>query len=222
MGLKFKYYCLPDIAVDDKRNNLTTEFRICKFPENSSLVPIGFVGFETLEELKKKDSVWRNYYNKNSKSAEKICQKQFIVEPVKAIVFPSYDEFSKVSYKLIKHTVFGELNKDIQGIHLFSKFNKSITKIDQIKAPDKRGVWVARIEYFSEFRQKTYVKDESSMFPLNWDATRYMFEIFEAYKNRKMCKSDSTVFHSFTLSGIPVDFIIKDGMLRTVYPKYDN
>jgi hypothetical protein len=66
-----------------------------------------------------------------------------------------------------------------------------------------------------------YTKNNSSMFPLSWDPTTYMFEIQYAYNNRKQCEIYPFKFHSVTMSGIPVEFIIKDGKLRTAYPIYE-
>jgi hypothetical protein len=221
MNGQIKYYFVPKLDVDDN-SNLFKPYRVLKLHVNFPIQPNKLTGYDSLKDLRKKDANWKAYYAEDSKSAVKVCQEKFIVSAKNFIITPSDKEFKYVSFKLLKHTIMGELSNDINGIHLYSELNKSIVDIQKVEEEDKRGVWVARIKYYSKERDKTYIKEKSTMFPLSWDPTTYMFEIYEAYKNRKPVESDETKFHSKTLSGIPVEFIIKDNRLRTVYPLYKN
>ena len=220
MKEEFRYYFVPKIGIDDN-SNLFKPFRIVKLHVNFPLQPNGIVGYDSLKELRKNDVKWKEYHENDPKSAVKICQEEFIITAENFVLTPTDKEFQNVSFKLLKHTVMGELSNEITGIHLYSKLNKSIKTIQKIRKEDKRGVWIATIEYYSKERDKTYIKENSSMFPLTWDPTTYMFEIYYAYKNRKQCENEEFKFHSITMSGIPVDFIIKNGRLRTVYPIYE-
>lgn len=219
MDEEFKYYCLPGIGVDDN-SNLCKPLRIVKLPINS-LFKFNRDGYNSLTDLRKNDSSWKDYYANDSKSAEKICEEKFVITIADFVLTPLDEEFRKVSFKLLKHTISGELSNDITGIHLYSILNKSIKKIEKLKTEDKHGVWVARIEYYSKRRDRIYTKPNSTMFPLSWDPTTYMFEIQHAYLNRQQCQTFPFKYHSLTKSGIPVEFIIKDGKLRTAYPIYE-
>lgn len=220
------YYMLPNIHVDDK-SNFSKPYRIVTFPKDfpfeiSKIKSFeNFRGYESLKELKKNDKNWIKYNEIDSGSARKICDKRFIINSSnKIILFPTNKEFDEVSYKIVKHSLFGELKKEITGIHLFSEFlYKNITEIKQIGNTDKFGVWKAEINYFSSERNKDYIKT-STMFPLFWDANQLMLEIYYAYNARQKCESNEEIFHSRTLSGVYVDFVIKKGILKTVYPIY--
>lgn len=186
MDEEFKYYCLPGIMVDDN-SNLNKPLRIVKLDVNSLFKP-NRIGYNSLMELKKNDSSWRDYYVNDPKSAAKICEEKFIITIAGFVLTPMEEEFQKVSFKLLKHTISGELSNEILGIHLYSILNKSIKKVEKLKAEDKHGVWIARIEYYSKERDRVYTKNNSSMFPIVWDPTTYMFEIQYAYNNRRQCE----------------------------------
>jgi hypothetical protein len=221
MNEEFKYYFIPNIFIDDQ-SNLFKPFRIVKLNVNFPVQPNGITGYNSLKELRRNDNNWKSYHEKDPKSAVKICQEEFLITAKDFILTPSDAEFNKVSFKLLKHNLMGELSNEILGIHLYSKLNKNIKSIEKLQIEDKRGVWVARIEYYSEERDKIFIKDNSSMFPISWDPTTYMFEIFHAYKTRRQNEFDEYRYDSTTLSGIPVSFIIKEGILKTVYPIYDS
>lgn len=221
MDSDFMYYFIPKIAVDDN-SNLFKPFRIVKLHKEFPLRFKGIQGFTSVKELRRKDINWKKYHEVDPKSAEKITKYQFIVTAENFVITPTDQEFEKVSFKLLKHTVLGELSNEIKGIHLYSKLNKNIIEVEKIKAEDKRGVWIAKIKYYSANRDKIYVKEYSTMFPIYWNPTIYMFEVYYAYRNRVRHPDEEGVFLSTTKSGIPVEFVIKEGILRTVYPIYEN
>lgn len=47
-----------------------------------------------------------------------------------------------------------------------------------------------------------------------------MIKIYEAYNNKKQCNTEPNKYHSITSCGVPIDFIIKDNKIKTVYPLY--
>ena len=132
------------------------------------------------------------------------------------------EEFNEVSYKLIKHTIFGELKKDIQGIHLLSDLNRNIKSVTRISDYDKNGVWIANIEYYSKERKRSYFKTKSTMFPVSWNSTLFIFKVYLAFKVKFQSEHDLTIFHSKTDCGIRVDFKIVDNEMKSVYPIYEN
>ncbi len=216
-------FCVKGLEDDNKQFSINKPIRVLESDN-----PLSYIdgqeckGHKNIEELRKNCPIWKSYYKEDPLSAQKICEKKFILKkPAQIIITPMDEEFNNVSYKLVKHTIFGELNKDIQGIHLFSTMNKSIKNIAIKKNQDKNGVWVADIEFYSEGRKKTYVKKNSSMFPIHWTPNIFMLKIYFAYKTKKQCNDDSTIYHSTTDCGIRVDFVIKSNKLRTVYPIYE-
>lgn len=213
---------MPDIGIDDG-SNFNRPWRILEIPNDSPTIPLGTVGYETLNELKENDINWHNYRTNDSKSAYKICEDRFIIKTTNKVIFlPNDYEFREDSFKILKHTVFGELdNKRIKGIHLFSNLKRGLQAIEYLKDPDKNGVWKAKITYYVIGRKKSYTK-VSSMFPIDWGETKFMFEIFHAYKTKRQCSSNTEKFHSYTYSGIPVDFVIKNGRVKTVYPLHQD
>ncbi|NME66598.1 EndoU domain-containing protein [Flammeovirga aprica] len=223
MTTQGKYYCVEGIGSDNKNEHISKPYRIIfldsNFPFTSSIVK-GARGYNTLKELRKHDETWINYSQIDRKSAMKICEKKFIFYSRHFVITPSDEEFNEVSYKLLKHTIFGELKKEITGIHLISDLNPHIKTVTQKSHEDKNGVWIADVEYYSKERDKLYLKQNSSMFPKSWCPTTFMFKIFTAYKVKQQCKSDSSIFHSITDCGIKVDFVIKNNIMKTVYPLY--
>ena len=213
------YYFVPKIAIDDN-SNLFKPFRIIELREDFPFKPKGIPGYSTIKELRKNDKNWKKYHKQDSKSAVKICDNKFIITAHDFVLTPRDEEFNEVSYKLLKHTVIGELSNDIMGIHLISKLNPNIRSVIQTSKEDCLGIWKADIEYFSKERGKVYLKKDSSMFPKNWDPSTFMFKIYGAYKSRKQCELDEDIFYSMTDCGIPVEFIIKNNVLKTVYPIY--
>lgn len=219
-GKSGKYYCIPGIGNDNKAFKLIKPLRIAFIEDSHPILPSNITGYQTLKELRKNDLKWRAYHSIDPKSAVKICQEKFILTSKYFVFTPMDDEFDKISYKLLRHTVFGDLQKEITGIHLYSEMNPYIKTITEKHSEDDLGVWVADIEYYSPERNQTYKKEGSSMFPKSWDPTIFMFKIYFAFKHKTQCINDINIFHSFTDCGIRVDFIIRNNSINTVYPIY--
>jgi|SRR5690554_3386595 len=217
------FFCVKGIGSDDKHRRINKPYRILESDTEQLFRPNDCKGHKTVKELRSECKIWKEYHQTDPKSAQKICEEKFILPKAKhTIVVPMSEEFNKVSYKLIKHTIMGELKKDIQGIHFLSDLNPAIKKYTEKGHEDRNGVWLADITYHCQRRDKTYKKQNSTMFPKSWDPTRFIFEVFHAYNNRSRCETNKQIYHSVTLSGIPVDFIIKNNELRTVYPIYQD
>lgn len=215
------FYCVQGLGNDDKHYKLNKPYRILESDSEHIFRPNGCQGHSTIKELRSSCSIWKEYNKMDSISAQKICENRFILPKGRYEIFVPMDkEFNKVSYKIIKHTIMGELGKDIQGIHFLSILNPSIKKVSPLGNEDQNGVWKANITYYCEVRKKYYLKENSSMFPKFWNPNRLVMEIYGAFKNRKRCSENRDVYHAQTFSDIPVDFVFKDDDLRTVYPIY--
>ncbi len=216
-------YCLEGIGSDNKYINLDKPFRIVEAPYSlKGILGNECSGHSSLSKLRKNCSIWKKYNETDSKSAQTICKKEFIIKLTNRMILTPMDEdFDKVSYKLLNHTIKGELDKKIKGIHLLSSINKNIKKCVVKKGPNTKGVWIADIEYYSKERDRTYLKNDSTMFPKEWSPSQFMLEIYHAYKNKQQCLSEPTIFHSQTATGIRVDFVIKNNEIKTVYPIFE-
>jgi hypothetical protein len=177
--------------------------------------------FLSLRSLRRNSLIWKQYHKLDPKSAEKITKKEFIETIKEIIITPSNIEFDEVSYKILKHSLSGELKKNMTGVHLVSDLLQNEDyKIVKTQKADLNGVWKANIEYYSKLRNKKFEKLNSTMFPESWSVDKFMFEINFAFLNKKIDLEDNEKFNSITESGVPVVFVIKNNKLKTVYPRY--
>ena len=216
----FNFYLVKN-AFADGDMWLPKEYRILCLPKSFPFQFRNLPAYNSIRELRKNDPSWKEYNNRDPKSAQKICEERFIFKAKDFVLTPSGSAFDGCSYKVLKHGIMGELSKDINGIHLISALNKDITSISQLSAEDKNGVWNGIVGYYSEKRNKTYTKF-SSFFPKSWTESQYMFEVNFAYQNLSEVDGEQYMFSSVTKSGVPVIFIIRDQKVRTVYPIYTN
>lgn len=220
------YYFVAGIgSFPNTSNHIVKPFRIVAL--TSSITPTGTwgIGYRSIKELRKQDQRWKEYHLKDPDSAVTICKERFVIDipSTSNLIFtPTDSRFDKVSAKILRHTLLGEeRRKEIIGIHLLSGLNPNIKSFKSTAPEDIRGVWKAKVHYHSKSKGKVMPFKESTMFPIYWSPSQFMFEIYTAYENRRQCLNDPNTFHSVTASGVPVDFIIKGGCLKTVYPLYD-
>lgn len=98
--------------------------------------------------------------------------------------------------------------------------NPNIKSFSIKREKDKNGVWIADIKYYSPERDKIYIKENATMFPISWNPSTLMIKIYTTYKNKQPCPHKKNTFHSLTDCGIPVDFIIVNNEIKSLYPKY--
>jgi len=216
-------FCVKGLGSDNKQFKINKPYSIFESDSSiSHMVGQECKGHKNIKELRGNCPIWKEYHKQDPDSAHKICEDKFILNKAVHTVFvPMDEEFNKVSYKLIKHTIFGELNKDIQGLHLFSTLNKSIKGISIIKTQDRNGVWLADIDFYSDVRNKPYKKKILQCFHFIGHRVFLCLKCMTLINEKKQCNEDETKYHSITDCGIKVDFIIKNNELRTVYPIYE-
>lgn len=213
-----KYYLIPRLTCIDPTKNLKSKIRIAAFHVDFPFKPEGLIGHESLRHLRKHESHWQELKKTDSRTADKLSLDKFIMDCNDCVFTPRDKEFNKYALDLLQHTIHGKLDKEFKGVHLISKFNTNISKINQLGPVDKNGVWKAEFEIYSKKRDKFYPK-KSTFFPRNWTPSHFMFESFVAIKRLKIIDTIEK-YNSTTSSGIPVTIIIKNGRAKSIYPIY--
>ena len=212
------YYLIEGIASANPEKNLNSRMRIAAIPDDFPFRPKNMTGHNSIRHLRRYDEKWKELKRTSSKTADKICDENFILDFYDFILTPNDNKYNKYSFQLLEHTIHGDYDNDFQGLHLICKHNKDIVCIEETKTADKNGVWEARIFLFNKIRQKTYEK-VSTFFPKNWTPSHFMFEAFSAI-DKLVIVSTITEYKSVTQSGVPVILIIKNGRAKTIYPLY--
>jgi len=121
---------------------------------------------------------------------------------------------------LVEHTIKGQIqNKNVYGIHYFDPSRMRIREI--VKSENKVGVWIATIDLFDEKKQQYVPKrQQTSFFPVGWSLHQLFHECFFAFTNKIKDNTKIHTYFSKTQSGVPVEIIIKDNKLKSIYPIY--
>jgi hypothetical protein len=215
---KFYYYIEENNVSSNKELNLPYKYSIKRYPINFPLQPKS-QRFTSLRQLKRYSSKYKNFQILNPKGARKICEERFISTIDGVIFTPSEPEFSKFSWDFLLHTIHGKIDKEFNGLHLICEHNRNIESIIELRPADKNGVWEAEITVYSETKKKSF-KKTSTLFPKDWSANDFMLEIFEAFKTRIKIEDTDYCYSGKTITGVPVNLIIKDDKLLSTYPVY--
>jgi len=214
-----KYYLIPKLGCLDPDKNLPYEYRIAEIPVDFPFVPSNIKGHNSLRHLRKYDEIWKAFDSVNHKAAIKICDKKFILDANDFILFPSDENFNKYSYTVLMHSIFGEFDKELSGVHLLSHLNKDLTIEKVLRDEDCNGIWEAEIKVYNQRRNKYYSKT-STFFPKNWTPSHFMSECFYAFKKIYNPKIGGCI-ESLTKSNIPVRLVFKNDELNSIYPIYE-
>jgi hypothetical protein len=215
-----KYYLIPGLGCLDPAKDLPYKYRIAIIPDNYPFVPDHILGHNSLRHLRKYDENWRYFDSVNHKGALKICEHKFLLDFNNFILTPSNSIFDKYSHKILMHSIFGEFEKELSGVHLLSSLNKNLIIEKVLRNEDSNMVWEAQIKVFNEQRQKHYSKI-STFFPKFWTPSHFMFESFSAFTKIYMPDLNGLI-ESKTNSGVPVKFVFNQGILKSVFPIYIN
>jgi len=107
--------------------------------------------YDSLEELKKDSSIYRQLIQENPRRAEKIASDQFLVKVENIILWTEgVDEtFHKMVYRIMQHSSNGKVNrKEVSGIHLFD--NNKIKILKLLNEDKTTGIFEAEIEVLNE------------------------------------------------------------------------
>lgn len=172
--------------------------------------------FENIKELKNNSSIFKSLVKSNPQRAEIIFKDKYIIKVEDYITSSEDSTYSKDFMNLFRHTIQGEIkSKRIYGIHLFDSQKMKIKNI--LGKEDKNLIWKAVVEVL-DANTNEWIEKESTFFPRIWSLNRLFHECYYAVENRK--KIGEFRYISLTLSGVPVDIIIKNQELKSIYPIY--
>lgn len=215
-----KFYIVDGLASANPDKNLKSESRIIAIPDNFPYILTNDFGHNSIRHLRRYNQKWKYLKSIQSKTADKICEENFILYCHDFVLTPHDIEFNKYSFDLLQHAIYGKYDSEFSGLHLISSFNKEIESIEQVKPEDINGVWEAKVVLYNKRRNKHYIKT-STFFPKTWTPSHFMFESFAAIKSIQI-NSNETEYLSKTQSGIPVVIIIKNNRAKTIYPLYQD
>ena len=217
--MEFQYYIHEDTFSTNKQglkvgttiSKVPTIYQI-KYSEDKDDGP-----FKDIPSLRKESKIFQQLLITNPKRAQQICLEKNIHE-VKN--FGITDENKSVSpdfIELLEHCSKGKIkNGLITGIHFY---DKEVVKIKKILKKNKFGVFEAKIEYYdSEMNRWTRKEKPSTFFPSTWTYNQLFHECLFAVKNKNKKVGTLNVYRSKMESGIKVEIIIKNGLLKSIYP----
>jgi len=172
--------------------------------------------YDSIKQLKKESSIFKKLAKTNPSRVQKILEKKNIFNATKFILTEK-NKSSKIDFiKTIQHSIKGEVrSKTIFGIHFFDNDKMKIKKM--IEDCDNNGIWKALVEVY-DMEQNKWFEKESTFFPRNWSLTQLFYECDFAYQNKEKCNEKQFIYSAKTLSGIPVELVVKNNELKSIYP----
>lgn len=172
--------------------------------------------FDNIKELKQKSLIYKSLVKEDSRRAEIIFQDKYIIKVVDYIITPEDSSYSRNFMNLFGHTTRGNIkSKKVYGIHFFDSQSMKIKNI--LGSEDKNMVWKAVVEVFDLDRNEWFEK-ESTFFPRIWSLNRLFHECDYAIKNKR--KIGDFKYISSTSCGVPIEIIIQNQELKSIYPIY--
>lgn len=176
--------------------------------------------YNTLKELTKKSILYKELQKIAPARAQQIIDKKHIIYcHLDNCIFTLANQKKTNNYlRTIQHIIKGNIKKNqLKGIHFFDKEKMKI--IQETKKEDKNGVWEAKIIFFDKSK-KNWFEKQSTFFPKKWNHTQLWHECNHAIDYMKPHKNSQNKFYSTTFTGVPVEIVIKEGLLVTIYPLY--
>jgi len=219
MHIMHNYYIALN-ASTIQPNDLKAGERIFKMPFSffENFAEDGEGPYLSLRSLKRNSSIFKALLQKNSKRAKQILEDKNIITVENYIYINGRDSFSPKIIELFEHSTRGNVSKDkISGIHFFR--NKQMRIVEIIKPENTLGIWKAKIEVFRNDKNEWFEKT-STFFPLSWDLRKLLYECDYCYKTMIKDQSRVSVHKSVTTCGVPVEIIINNEKIKSIYPLY--
>ena len=172
--------------------------------------------FNSIEQLKKESPIFKKLVKTDHLRVQKILEKKNIINVKDFILHKEKKSYSIDIIKTFQHTTKGDVKfKKISGIHYFNNEKMRIKKITA--NTDSKGVWKALVEVY-DMKQNKWFEKESTFFPRDWSLTQLFHECDYAVQNKVKCYDKQSIYLGKTISGIPVEIIIKNTELKSIYP----
>jgi hypothetical protein len=217
-----RYFYIGDDIVTTKSNDLNAGVRIfCEETKHHPFVYKKIDGpFSSLRQLRKQSNIFKRLVKSDTKRVQQILDFKNIIDiPYdKPIIFVKKSGYSQDFINLFTHTYLGNIQSEkIFGVHYFDNTRMKIIKT--IASEDSNNVWKALVEIFDVEKQRCY-KKESTFFPKDWTLNRLFHECDFACQSKVKVKDTQYIYSAKTLSGVPVEIILRDDILKSIYPIY--
>jgi len=173
--------------------------------------------FKSLSSLRKESKIFQQLLKSNPKRAQQICLEKNINEIQATVKTDNDTRLSPEFVEVIEHCIKGKIKKGkITGVHFYDE--KSV-KIKKVLKRNKMGVFEAVIEYYDSEMNRWLKKEKSStFFPLTWTYSKLFHECLFALNNKNKKFGTLNLYRSKMKSGIKVEIVIKEGILKSIYP----
>ncbi|WP_372758025.1 EndoU domain-containing protein [Mariniflexile sp.] len=216
--MEYHYYILRNGTSTDKQGLKTGTF-IARIPNN---LPMYFTDgdgpYKSLRAIKKYSPIYKELKKNNSKRAQQIIEDKNIIKSDKLIAIPKGTEFKHEVVDSFTHATIGRIkNGNLTGIHFFDPEKVKIIEI--LEKNEKTSVFKARFEFYDSRTKKWIEKRKpSTFFPQNWNLATLLMECKFAFDRIDETDLKDGKIRSITKSNIEVEIIIKNGILKSLYP----
>ncbi|NQU52905.1 MAG: EndoU domain-containing protein [Bacteroidetes bacterium] len=175
--------------------------------------------FNSIMDLKKGSNIFKDLAKSDQKNTKWILKESNIINCSKLIFTKGNKVVSRDFIKLMEHSMRGTIrSKEILGIHYFDKDKMEILNLTD--SEDENQVWKAKVKVFDLESNESYIK-ESTFFPKSWSLTKLFHECDYAYLNKVKIEEKKYIYESTTPSGVPVEIVIKNEIVKSIYPIYN-
>jgi hypothetical protein len=216
--MEYRYYILQNGFSSDKQKLKSGTF-IVRIP---NYIPINFTDgngpYNSLRGLKKNSPIFKLLAKSNSKRAQQIVLEKNIITTKKLIATPRGTEFKPEIVDGFIHATIGRIKKgDITGIHFYD--SKKVRIIEIIEENKLTKVFKAEFEFYDKKTDKWIRKRvPSTFFPKHWNLATLLMECKFAFDKINEPELKDGKLKSITKSNIEVEIIIKNGILKSLYP----
>jgi hypothetical protein len=217
------FYYIGDKIISTKQNDLSLGARIfCIDFRNIQPKDSNIEGpYNSIEQLKKESTIFKRLIKDDSNRAQRIFEEKNIIKiPLQnPILVPSNKNYSKEFIWMFDHIFKGNIkSKQIFGIHFFEEERMRIKIL--LGKEDSNKIWKAIVEVY-DYERKLWYEKESTFFPKDWTLTQLFNECDYAFLNKVKDDKFEFIYKSQTLTGVPVEIIIKNNEVKSIYPIYN-
>lgn len=215
MDKNYSYYILENVWKATGQE-INTKIRIIKVPDYYPPIQEGEGPFNGMRSLKRNSSIYRRLASNGTKELQKVLNN--IVVPKDFILTPPDKTYKEDFINVYLHVTKGRVKRgNVYGLHYFDP--KKIRILKEEYYDKSTGIFKAKIEFYDKNTSKWIQKKASStFFPKTWTPTDLFNECDFANSNKIKKASSTYVYSSKTISGIPVEIIIKNEKLTSIYP----
>jgi len=217
MDENFSYYIIDNVwkATGQEKLNLGT--RIFKILDYYPPIQVGEGPYKSLRNLKRNSIIYKKLISKGTKQVQKVLNNITVSE--KYIFTPKGKTYKDDFINAYLHVTKGRVkNGKVTGLHFFDPDKIKILQVENYN--EETGVLKAKVEFYNKNIDKWIVKKASTtFFPKSWSPTTLFNECDFANSNKVKKDNTDYTYNSKTTSGIPVEIIEINGILKSIYPQ---